>query len=157
MEKLTGHELLSMTETVCNFIYFPSIWGFFFSFLLHPNQTDILYMFMLSALMDLDRLSLISKMQSLGGSWKQVLFMGWALFPCLSLITFSSPLMINNDGVWVTPAQQPHLHCWEELFQTCLSVSLCFEKRELYVDIGIKSIFTFRWFSTLLPYIFSAD
>lgn len=39
-------------------------------------MTGLLYICMQSALIDLDSLSLISKMQSLGGSWKQVLFMG---------------------------------------------------------------------------------
>lgn len=38
--------------------------------------------------MDLDNPFLIFKMQPLDG-WKQVLFMVWALFPCLSAVNVS--------------------------------------------------------------------
>lgn len=37
MGKLTGHELHSLTETVCNFIYFLSVLGDLFSFLPNPK------------------------------------------------------------------------------------------------------------------------
>lgn len=39
--------------------------------------------------MDLDNPFLIFKMQPPDGFWKQVLFLGWALFLCLSAVNVS--------------------------------------------------------------------